>query len=515
MITPNRCDERNKSFQKPLGFNEIRQDRENSAVQLRKKKRIQHITKKRANFQADKLISENMIFPPNLLEIKLLNFYRELFEESTSPATRLEQLAYIIKACKIPEIMVYVLGSLKNVISRNKKFPFSLVCDDEVVTVFMQVLISKNTELITEALWCLINIFADAPESVLEKFLAQNILPSLCELLRTHPSQDVVENCIWALGNFIGERGKYRIYSEDLFLWRDFLSLAVSNNLAIRKVSAWALTNYIKSKPILSEAISTEILAILPSGLFSENHEILRETCWICYYITQNHSQLIKYLFAYDYVPRLEELLQHHSVEIQYPVAKIYGNIFYYNNEHCEDILQKGLLQKLGPLLTHPNNQMKSEVLFIFSNILAGSKDMKLMVLNHPCNRALFEYLNSEELTVKKEAFWVLSNAALYGCIEVLLKLQELKLFPKLLQGLFHIDVDLLMNVLEGLLKIFKVFHNYYEWGAWVSFLEDFSNYDGFNKIESLLSHPNHDVVNKAEEIMKYREARYGDIEYS
>ncbi|OMJ82574.1 hypothetical protein SteCoe_16682 [Stentor coeruleus] len=514
MTTAHRCDERNKSFQKQLGFNELRQDRENSAVQLRKQKRIQHLNKKRANFQADVLISEKMFFPPSLIEPQLLNFYPILNAEIT-PGIRLDHLVHIIKECQDSEIMVLALGSLKNVISKNREFPFGLVCNEELIRVLMQVLNSKNTQLIQQALWCVINFFADAPGNILDKFIDQGIIPSLCEIMKTNPSQDIIENCIWALGNLIGEGGKYRILTESFFLWRDFLHLAVSDNLSIRKVSVWALVNYVNNKPILSLTISTEILQILSSGLMSEDYEILKETCWICYFVTNNHNELVQYLFTYDYITRLEELLRNNNVKIQYPAAKIFGNISICGNEYCENILQRGFLQILGPLLTHPDNKMKKEVLFIFSNFLAGSKDMVLRILNHPCYKALFEYINNENLTLKKEAFWALSNAASCESVEVLIKLQELKLFPLLLQGFFHLDVNLLRSILDSLLNIFKVFRSYYEWDNWVNFVEDFSNYDGFDKIESLLSHPNHKIMEKAEELMRYKESRYSDIEYS
>ena len=162
-------------------------------VELRKRKRFDHSNKRRANFISCEM-SLQLDFSDEMIPLPLQLSYPN-FLALNSNSQRLALLTNIIKTTFDLEILELSLKSLKQIIGKNKKFPFETVFDENLITVFMNILCSTCENLIILALWVLINVFTDSNDSI-QKFVKQGVLQRLCFLIKNSKNREILENSI-------------------------------------------------------------------------------------------------------------------------------------------------------------------------------------------------------------------------------------------------------------------------------------------------------------------------------
>ena len=500
MMVALKTEERNRSFQKLPELQSLRQQREDSAIQLRKQKRIEHSSKRRAILYTGLEPSSSLTFPPSLLPL-LQSSYPSL-PPSLSPTHRLHFLMNTIKHPASQDSLLSSLACLKQVLSKNKDFPFTTIFDLPTIEVFSAILVQQDSDnLRSEALWVLIDAFHESSE-VAARCVQKGIVELLCSVIHSTQHRDLLENSIWCLGNLLGEIAEVRNKAINSGVWRDLLITTTGKDLALKRIAYWVLSNLCKSKT-LPLFIAQEISQAVPQGLVSDDKEIASESAWIAYYLSAYYQEFLNFLVDFQLIPVLLSHLHSHSVKIQYPVLKIVGNISGGSDRLCEEIASQDFINTISPLLTHPIALIKKEVLFIFSNFLAGSAKLTMMVLESPCIQTIVGFMSSSKFELKKEAVWGICNAASSNDVRAVARVMELNVIQELVKCLVHHDANLLKTVVGALKNIFQVSFRVFDSQQWHGFVNHFEEVGGFCAVYKLCEHSNVELQREAEFIIQ------------
>ena len=88
------------------------------------------------------------------------------------------------------------------------------------------------------------------------------------------------------------------------------------------------------------------------------------------------------------------------------------------DQDDTQVMLNAGLLRVLAVLLGKAQELQKKEVLWILSNITAGTTQQITQVINMGFIKYLINVANTESLVLQTEAIWALCNAINGGTVE-------------------------------------------------------------------------------------------------
>lgn len=493
--------QRNKTFQKTPEDFVLKHQRDSSTVLLRKKKRLEHSNKKRANFGVESEISNQFIFPAEIVPANLAALYPGL-TANISFAQRLNCLSAIVIDSNTTETLQSSISCLKQIISINKNFPYTLTFNQKLIEKFLNVLNSTVDQLKVEVLCCLINIFIETND-IMTIFIDKNIIETICFIIKNTSNKDLIENCVWCIGNLLGEGSwtRDRILAQSIH--KELILYTGSNDLGLKKISFWALSN-LCNKSLMHISIAKDIIKVIKIGLVSDDIDIIIDSAWISKYLTDTFVEIVDLLFEIDIVRVIIALTHNYNIKVQFPVLKVLGNISGQADWQLEDLVSKGLIPSISTLLTHPNNSIKKEVLFIFSNLFAGSNEVIMILLDSPCMKNIIQFMDSYRFELRKEALWGVSNAACCKNIWVVRKVLDLKVVSYFIKGLGCNDADLLLNILEAISNILDFLSQSLDSAEWYEFFRYFTEIDGFTSIEKLRIHSNSKITTQSEKILNF-----------
>lgn len=491
--------ERNKQFQKGFDEEMIKGQRETSAVELRKKKRTQNTYKRRGNLQS---ISDSLVFPTIKVPSSVSNLYPNFLNPSFSHMQKLFCLVDIIKTNSDPRIITAVLQLLKFISGQNHVLPYSAIFDKELINLFLRFLNSEWLEIQISAVWVLINAFYVASETI-EEFVKNGVVEVLGGIIQSANCPDLIEICINAIGNIIGEGVKYRDLVISQRVCQDILSNCNNSDIGIKEISYWVASLLCMRKPKISISLSKEIINIVYEGLRSENESIIENSVNITANLTEVHSEIINTVINSKILEEILELLLRTNVLIVVPALKVLGNIAAGTDRQTESLLDLGLLEKIYHLVSSPNAEFKKESFFILSNILAGNDHSKALLLQSPCIKVLISSMTSSDFILKKQATIGISNATFTKSYDLILELLKLNILPELIQGLTESDPSLLSAVIFGIRNILRTLHQILSQDKWNEFLISFQDAEGVSRLEDLQMHLNPKIYQEAQEVLR------------
>lgn len=160
----------------------------------------------------------------------------------------------------------------------------------------------------------------------------------------------------------------------------------------------------------------------------------------------------------------------------------------------------------LVKLLRSSKKTLRKEASWTVSNITAGTRVQIQQVIDSGCFPILIEILESaEEMDVKKEVAWAISNASVGGSpqqIDYMVRCHALRALSSLLNP--TVEPIVLQVALEGIANILKS-------GKTLAQQQNCSNFyatlleeaGGVDKIEALQNHSNSTVYEKSLEILE------------
>ncbi|CAG9318942.1 unnamed protein product [Blepharisma stoltei] len=505
---------RNKKFKSSFDIEDIRKRRGEGLIELRKKKRDDHISKKRALIsesgklaqEAIVLTNETVVFKYEWVDSDLIAAEPRLISPEIAPESRLVILLEIILGIEDWTILFKSIQTLRKILSDETPPPLLMITKSGVSRKLIDLISYDLIDLQIECAWCLLNIASGSGE-IIEMIAADGVIEALIGLMG-NSNYDLADLCIWTLGNIAGDSVRSRDKIIEAGGINKLLEIIKNREgIEIQHLSTlvWTISNLCRGKPSPSHDLMTKVIKIIPDLFATNNEDILSDSCWILSYMSDGYTEHIEELISLNLLPALVELLSNPIVKIQIPALRTLGNILTGNDQQTEKVILLGLIDKIAPLLTSKKRSLRKEALWAISNVMAGTDEQINMVLSHPCMKLVVAAVMDPDIEIKKEALWAISNASHAKNVALIFKVVELGAMTALCEILDMQEAKILLIALEALnniLRAGKDMINFNKCGGVNEIALKFDEMDGVLKLENLQTHPNVKIYQKVVAIM-------------
>lgn len=496
-------EERKKTFQKGIDFDEVRRRREEGVVELRKQKRSDHVVKKRAMLNSGTihavdsgaLVDGVFNFTNEMIPMELAQIFPELVRPDLDEYARLGLLCEYIATLNEIEPLKFAISVLRQILSVDQGAPIDFVGANPVVVRLVALLATPNdNEFVFDAAWILTNLATGDAQTVAALVNAGVIEASAALLKEEDPA--ILDQVIWLLSNIAGDDVAYR----------DRVIAAGVGESTVKRIETrpsmeaqflsnlcWLLSNLCRGKPPPPDGLATAFFRVMPRLAACGNAQVISNTCWIISYLTDANSTRVQELLNLKLAPVLVNWLNHSDQDVQIPALRCIGNIVTGDDLQTQTLLNLDVLDRLMPLINAQRRALVKESLWALSNILAGTTAQIKNVLEHPIFQYLVKHSANTDFELRKEAVWALCNAFRTDDPAVVMQISRTpEVLENIVQCLEFQDSSLLMVVLKGLHSLFKASKAITTKADGSHELElKFDQLEGMQKLEKLQHHSN------------------------
>lgn len=468
-----------------INSSDARRKREDTAIKLRKDKRIESFAKRR-NTAVDEDTHEEATFA-NVGE----------------RAKEIMDLTNTIRTSGDQNIQFEAITKIRKLLSIEHNPPIQEVINAGLVPIFIACLAEHSyPKLQFEAAWSLTNVASGTPDQT-QFVINQGALPAFA-LLLTSPSDDVREQAIWALGNIAGDSPNCRDLVLSFNVVEPLLRNTESARLSTLRNATWAISNLCRGKPQPSWSHISPALPTLCRLLNSSDEEVLADTCWALSYLSDGPNERIQAIIDSGVTRRLVDLLGHSSSSVQTPALRVVGNIVTGDDNQTQVILSNNVVPRLYSLLSSSKKGIRKEAVWTVSNITAGPRNQIQLVIDAGIIPRLINFLKNADFDIKKEAAWAISNATSGGSIEQIRYLVDQGGVEPMCELLGLEDARMVTVALEALENILKSgeksVKNPGDVNPYCSRVEACG---GLDKLENLQSHRSQDIYEKSVNLLE------------
>jgi hypothetical protein len=320
-------------------------------------------------------------------------------------------------------------------------------------------MLHQDTKFQLESAWALTNICAGKSNFV-NCVIEHGGVDIILSLL-SHPVEEVVDQCLWALANITGDDFTHR----DLVIEKDGIEklLESVNNfkqsLSILKSATWAISNISRGKPYPAWEKVQQLLPLLNQIIKGTPCQVvLSSALWSLSYLSDISIQGV---IDGCCLKSLVNHLLNNNLTILAPAMRALGNLVSGEDTQTDVVLQcSEFLPRVFELTSHPRKIIRKESFWIIANLAAGKKDHADLIFQNSSNlKAIKRALREDEKDVAGEAAVALNNLISGASLQQINKLiSENNCLDCLdiLLGSYKIDSKIQTQCFESIIKLLE-----------------------------------------------------------
>ncbi len=383
-----------------------------------------------------------------------------------------------------------------------KNPPIQQVIDCGVVPFLIRFLqMDDNADLQLEAAGAIANIAFSNRSYYRKHVIEVGVVPILIRLLSSM-NEDVRLQAAWGLGNLASENYDKDVKYRDILLAEGALpALIQTTENRISERIIYAIGNLCDGKPFPDFEVIRPALPLLRRCLDSENEKIVIYSSVSLGLIARWSKDSIEAILdkQLNIIPRFIELLGGctSSIILRQVVISL-GKIACSNKIHAQSVLVT--LPSFLWLLDHPDKEVRFNICWTLSKIIAGTKEHTQAVIDAAIFPKLIELLKSEDTKIQKRIALTICRATKRGTSDQVWYLINEGVIPPLCKLLQGEDVETLTHVLEGLKRMLGVSKDI---GKFLTVISILSDCHGLETIEVLQEDEDRNVSILSVEIVK------------
>lgn len=283
-----KLENRSKIYKSGFDLEDVRKRREEGLIELRKKKRDDHVSKKRALVtdsgklakEAISLSNETVVFKTEWVDIDLSSAEPRLISAELPSESRLIILLEIILGIEDLPLLFKSIQTLRKILSDEIPPPLVFIAKSGVSRRLIDLISVDLIELQIECAWCLLNL-ASGTGQVIDLIVSDGIVETFVGLMSIE-NAELVDLCTWTLGNIAGDSVESRnkiIEAKGIENLLEILDKRENIEPGHLQTIVWALSNLCRGKPEPDYELMKGVISVLPKLFKTNIEDVLSDSC--------------------------------------------------------------------------------------------------------------------------------------------------------------------------------------------------------------------------------------------
>ena len=443
---------RQELFTNEENFSQIKESTMSKELSLGENNRNKIFMQKRLN---KKINTEN-----NLSLFNVLKISKDVYTQLTNEEINIKDFSKIInlfRSQNIDEKFKGLIG-LRKLLSIESSAPIQEIIDLNLVPELINLLDNPLYEIKYEATYCLCNIASGTPDQA-KTIIIYGGIPKILNLLDC-TIEEIKSQTIWLVSNLVSDSDKIRAALIENKIFDKILTiLSTTNNESYINLSAWAISNFFKVKPVLNYDICKKAFNNIARAVLiynKDDEDFITDVCFFFSVVTHKYKEFNQEIIDTGLLQKIIKFLDTKKKNIILTSLRIIGNIACTENANqTQKLIDLGVLEKLKYTLFNENISIRRESAFILSNIAAGTQKQIEAVIDQNFFQILYKVFTNDNQKVKKEAIIAIANMTNVEDEKYMKKIFEDNILMIILELLKKEDAFYILIGLEILVNIF------------------------------------------------------------
>ena len=443
---------RQELFTNEENFSQIKESTMSKELSLGENNRNKIFMQKRLN---KKINTEN-----NLSLFNVLKISKDVYTQLTNEEINIKDFSKIInlfRSQNIDEKFKGLIG-LRKLLSIESTAPIQEIIDLNLVPELINLLDNPLYEFKYEATYCLCNIASGTPDQA-KTIIIYGGIPKILNLLDCS-IEEIKSQTIWLVSNLVSDSDKIRAALIENKIFDKILTiLSSTNNESYINLSAWAISNFFKVKPVLNYDICKKAFNNIARAVLiynKDDEDFITDVCFFFSVVTHKYKEFNQEIIDTGLLQKIIKFLDTKKKNIILTSLRIIGNIACTENANqTQKLIDLGVLEKLKYTLFNENISIRRESAFILSNIAAGTQKQIEAVIDQNFFQILYKVFTNDNQKVKKEAIIAIANMTNVEDEKYMKKIFEDNILMIILELLKKEDAFYILIGLEILVNIF------------------------------------------------------------